>query len=41
VNIPYCGAKASLHLLIPSLGLKANHCQAVDSTGIKVEGEGE
>jgi transposase len=41
VNIPYCGAKGSLHLLITSIGLQANHCRAVDSTGIKVEGEGE
>jgi transposase len=41
VNIPYRGAKGPLHLLIPSHGLKTNHCRAVDSTGIKVEGEGE
>jgi hypothetical protein len=41
VNIPYRGAKGPLHLLIPSHGLQANHCRAVDSTGIKVEGEGE
>jgi hypothetical protein len=39
--MPYGGAKGPLHLLIPSLGLQANHCRAVDSTGIKVEGEGE
>ena len=30
-----------MHLLIPSHGLQANHCRAADSTGIKVEGEGE
>jgi len=41
VNIPYRGAKDPLHLLIPSLGLQANHCRAVDSSGIKIEGEGE
>ncbi|MFT6535117.1 MAG: transposase [Loktanella salsilacus] len=41
VNIPYRGAKCPLHLFIPSHGLKTNHCRAVDSTGIKVEGEGE
>ena len=38
VNIPYRGAQGPLHLLIPSRGLRANHCRAVDSTGIKVEG---
>jgi hypothetical protein len=41
VNIPFRGAKGPLHLFIPSLGLQANHCRAMDSTGIKVEGEGE
>jgi len=41
VNIPYHGAKGPLHLLIRTHGLQANHCRAVDSTGIKVEGEGE
>tara|TARA_R100000935_G_scaffold34072_2_gene54645 strand:+ start:3114 stop:3857 length:744 start_codon:yes stop_codon:yes gene_type:complete len=41
LNIPYRGAKGPLHLLIPSHGLKTNHCRAVDSTGIKVEGEGK
>ena len=39
VNIPYRGAKGTLHMLIRSHGLKINHCRAVDSTGIKVEGE--
>jgi hypothetical protein len=41
VNIPYRDAKGPLHLLIPSHGLKTSHCREVDSTGIKVEGEGE
>ena len=41
VNIPYRGANGPLHLLIPFDGLKTNYCRAVDSTGIKVEGEGE
>ena len=41
VAIPYKGSAAPLHLLIPSHGLQANHCRAVDSTGIKAEGEGE
>jgi transposase len=40
-NIPYRGAKGPLHLLIRFHGLQANHCWAVDSTGIKVEGDGE
>ncbi|SEN83319.1 Transposase DDE domain-containing protein [Loktanella fryxellensis] len=40
INIPYRGLKGPLHLLIPSHGSKTNHCRAVDSTGIKVEGEG-
>lgn len=35
VKIPYRGSKGPLHLLIPSHGLQANHCRAVDSTGIK------
>ena len=41
VNIPYRGSRGALHLLVPSHGLQANHCRAVDSTGIKAEGEGE
>jgi hypothetical protein len=41
VNIPYRGSAGPLHLLIPSHGLQANHFRATDSTGIKVEGEGE
>jgi hypothetical protein len=41
VNIPYRGAEGPLHLLIPALGKQTNHCRAVDSTGIKVEREGE
>ena len=41
VNIPYRGSAGPLHLLIPSQGLQANHFRATDSTGIKVEGEGE
>ncbi len=40
-NIPYRGSERPLHLLIPSHGLQANLCRAADSTGIKVEGEGE
>ena len=41
VNIPDRGAKGPLHLLIPSHGLKTNYCRAVESTGMKVEGEVE
>lgn len=41
VDILYRRAKGPLHLLIPSHGLKTNHCRAVDSTGVKVDGEGE
>jgi len=41
VAIPYRGSTGPLHLLVPSHGLQANHCWAVDSTGIKVEGDGE
>ena len=41
VNSPYRGTKDPLHLLPRSRGLKANRCRATDSTGIKVEGEGE
>jgi hypothetical protein len=41
VAIPYQGSMGALNLLIPSHGLQANHCRAVDSTGIKAEGEGE
>ena len=40
VNIAYRGLKGPIHLLISSHGLKINHCRIVDSTGIKVEGEG-
>jgi hypothetical protein len=40
VNIPYRAAKGLLHLLIPFYGLKPNHFQSVDSTGIKIEREG-
>ena len=41
VNIPYHVSKGPLHLLITSHGLQANHCGAVDSTGIMAEGKGE
>ena len=41
VSLPYRGGTGPLNLLIPSHGLQANHCRAVDSTGIKSEGEGE
>ncbi len=41
VNIPYRGSKGPLHLLIPLGHCRAIPCRAVDSTGIKVEGEGE
>lgn len=41
MNIPYRSSNKPLHLLIPSHGFQANHCRAADSTGIKVEGEGE
>jgi hypothetical protein len=41
VNISYRGSSGPLHLLIPTHNLQANHCRAVDSTGITVEGEGE
>ena len=41
VSLPYRGSTGPLNLLIPSHGLQANHCRAVDSTGIKAEGEGE
>jgi len=40
VNIPYRGSKGPLHLLNPLIAASSN-CRAVDSTGIKVEGEGE
>lgn len=40
VNIPYRGSQGPLNLLVPSHGLQANHCRAVDSPGIKVEREG-
>lgn len=41
VNIPYRGSKGPLHLLIPLVHCCAIPCRAADSTGIKVEGEGE
>lgn len=41
VNIPYRGSKGPLHLLIPLGHCCAIPCRAADSTGIKVEGEGE
>jgi len=41
VTIPYRGSDGPLNLLVPSHGLKTNQCRAVDSTGIKAEGEGE
>ena len=41
VSLPYRGSKGPLNLLIPSHGLQANHCRAVDSTSIKAEGEGQ
>ena len=41
VAILFSGSSGPLHLLTPSHGLQANHRRAVDSTGIKAEGEGE
>ncbi len=41
VNLPYRGGTGPLNLLIPSHRCTSSDCRAVDSTGIKSEGEGE